>query len=53
VKRLANGNTRFINCHAGPQNPQVIEVSPDKKVVWSYKNFDFLGNSTAVVVVKD
>ncbi len=53
VKRLANGNTRFINCHAGPENPQVIEVSPDKKVVWSYKNFDFLGNATAVAVVKD
>lgn len=51
VKRLANGNTRLINCHAGRDNPQVIEVSPDKKVVWSYKNFEFLGNATAVAVV--
>jgi hypothetical protein len=31
VERLANGNTRFGNCHAGPENPQFIEVTKDKK----------------------
>jgi hypothetical protein len=36
------------NCHAGPENPQLIEVSPDKKVVWQWKNFEKFGNSTPV-----
>src|SRR6185436_6092410 len=34
VERLPNGNTLVGNCHAGPENPQFIEVTRDKKVVW-------------------
>src|SRR5688572_13604396 len=26
VERRANGNTLVVNCHAGPENPQIIEV---------------------------
>jgi hypothetical protein len=33
------------NCHAGPDNPQIIEVNKDKQVVWSFKNFDVFGNA--------
>jgi hypothetical protein len=51
VERLANGNTLIGNCHAGPDNPQLIEVSPDRKVVWSWKDFTHFGNSTPVVAV--
>jgi len=53
VERLANGNTRFINCHAGPDNPQIIEVTPEKKVVWTFRDFTTFGNSLPVAVVLD
>jgi hypothetical protein len=48
VERLPNGNTLFGNCHAGPENPQFIEVTPGKKVVWTFKDFKNFGNSTPV-----
>lgn len=51
VKRLANGNTRFVNCHAGPNHPQLIEVDAQKKVVWSMTDFVNFGNSTPVAMV--
>lgn len=50
VERLPNGNTMIGNCHAGPDNPQFIEVTPDKKVVWTFKDFKNFGNSTPVQV---
>lgn len=48
VERLANGNTMIGNCHAGPNNPQFIEITKDKKVVWSFKDFKNFGNSLPV-----
>jgi hypothetical protein len=51
VKRLENGNTRFVNCHAGPDNPQLIEVDARKNVVWSMTDFVNFGNSTPVAMV--
>ncbi|NBU09878.1 MAG: hypothetical protein EB141_04325 [Verrucomicrobia bacterium] len=48
VERLANGNTMIGNCHAGPNHPQFIEVTKDKKVVWSFKDFKNFGNSMPV-----
>lgn len=45
VEELPNGNFLIGNCHAGPDNPQIIEVSPDKKVVWQFKDFDLFGNA--------
>lgn len=51
VERLGNGHTLIGNCHAGPDNPQFIEVTPDKKVVWTWKDFKNFGNSTPVQVV--
>ncbi len=44
---LPNGNLIIGNCHAGPENPQLIEVTRDKEVVWTFKDFNNLGNSTA------
>lgn len=43
---LPNGNIVFGNTHAGPNNPQLIEVTHDKnkKVVWTMKNWDTFGN---------
>ncbi len=51
VQRLPNGNTMIGNCHAGPENPQFIEVTKDKKVVWMWKDFKNFGNSTPVQAV--
>ena len=51
VERLANGNTLIGNCHAGPENPQFIEVTSQRKVVWTWKDFKNFGNSTPVQVV--
>ena len=53
VERLPNGNTLLGNCHAGPENPQFIEVSKDKKVVWTFKDFKNFGNSMPVQAVLD
>lgn len=53
VQALPNGNVIINNCHAGKENPQLIEVTRDKKVVWSLNNFDVYGNSLAVGQVLD
>lgn len=53
VSRLPNGNTLLVNCHAGPDNPQIIEVTHDKRVVWTFKDFTTFGNSMPVAVVQD
>jgi outer membrane protein assembly factor BamB len=45
VERLPNGNTTIVNCHAGPGNPQMIEITPEKKVVWTFKDFKNFGNA--------
>ena len=39
-----NGNLIFGNTHAGPNNPQLIEVTRDKKVVWTLQDFKTFGN---------
>ncbi len=44
---LPNGNLIVGNCHAGPENPQLFEVTRDKQVVWTFKNFDTFGNGLA------
>lgn len=50
---LPNGNIIIGNCHAGPDNPQLIEVTRDKKVVWQFKNFEAFGNGLASVHIVD
>jgi len=45
---LPNGNILFGNCHAGPENPQMIEVTRDKEVVWTFRYVDTLGDAVAV-----
>ena len=53
VARLENGNTIIVNCHAGPNNPQIVEVTPEKKIVWSFKDFEVFGNAMPVAQVLD
>lgn len=43
---LPNGNYVIGNCHAGPDNPLLIEIEPkSKQVVWTFDRFDLFGNS--------
>ena len=47
LQLLPNGSLVVGNCHAGPDNPQLFEVTRDKKVVWTFKDFKTCGNSLA------
>lgn len=40
-----NGNIILGNCHAGPDNPQIIEITRDKKVVWTFKDWKNFGDA--------
>ena len=42
---LPSGNILIGNCHAGPDNPQLIEVTRDKKVIWKFHDFERFGNA--------
>ena len=53
LQPLANGNIIVGNCHAGKNNPQLIEVTRDKKVVWTFYDFELFGDSTPVAIVLD
>ncbi len=49
---LKNGNIVLGNCHAGPDQPQLIEITKDKQVVWKYKNFQAFGNALTNSVMR-
>ncbi|MEM7602215.1 MAG: hypothetical protein AAF357_12465, partial [Verrucomicrobiota bacterium] len=53
IDELANGNLIIGNCHAGPDNPQIIEITRDKEVVWTFRDFDTFGNALANTLVVD
>jgi hypothetical protein len=54
IDPLPNGDVIFGNSHAGPDNPQLIEVTRDKKVVWTFKNWTEFGNTlVASKVIRD
>ena len=48
---LPDGNVIVGNCHAGPDNPQLFEVTRGKRVVWSFKDFKTFGNGLAAAQV--
>ena len=45
LQPLWNANLIIGNCHAGKDQPQIVEVTRDKKVVWSFKDHKRFGNS--------
>jgi hypothetical protein len=53
LELLPNGHIVFGNTHAGPDNPQLIEVTRDKKVVWTLKDMDHFGNDLAAAQLLD
>ncbi len=50
---LPNGNIVVGNCHAGPTNPQLFEVTRDKKVVWKFQDQKRFGNDTVAAQILD
>ena len=45
---LPNGNYMIGNCHAGPENPLLVEVDPkSKKAIWTFDRYDLFGNSAS------
>jgi len=55
LQLLPNGNIVIGNTHAGPENPQLIEVTHDKakKVVWTFQNFTDFGNDLCASQILD
>jgi hypothetical protein len=51
--RLANGNTIICSRGRNGQKPQLVEVTPDKKVVWVLQDWSVLGPATAVQILDD
>jgi hypothetical protein len=47
LQEQANGNFIVGNCHAGEKNPQIFEITRDKKVVWEFSEWDLVGNGLA------
>lgn len=50
--RLANGNT-ICSRGGGGKGPQLVEITPDKKVVWVLQDWKTLGDATAVQILDD
>ena len=53
LQELRNGNFIIGNCHAGEANPQIFEITRDKKVVWEFDEWELVGNGLAVWQVFD
>ena len=53
VTRLANGNTIFTSRGDRGKGPQLIEVTPDKKVVWVLQDPKIFNGITAVQILDD
>lgn len=52
--RLANGNTILTSRGDNKGNgPQLVEVTPDKKVVWVLQDWKALGGAAAVQILDD
>lgn len=51
---LPNGNYVIGNCHAGPEQPLLIEIEPkSKKVVWTFDRFADFGNNVSNSLLLD
>lgn len=53
LQELSNGNFLIGNCHAGEGNPQIFEITRDKKVVWEFGEWELVGNGLACWEVID
>jgi hypothetical protein len=47
LTELGNGNFIVGNCHAGEKNPQIFEITRNKKVVWQFNQYQTFGDGLA------
>lgn len=47
VQVLSNGNLVLGNCHAGKDQPQIVEVTRDKQVVWKFADHERFGDGVS------
>lgn len=45
VQVLSSGNLVLGNCHAGPEQPQLVEITPEGELVWSFSDHALFGDS--------
>jgi hypothetical protein len=50
---LPNGNIVIGNTHAGKENPQLIEITREKRVVWTLKNWEVFGDDLCAALLLD
>lgn len=53
LQELPNGNRVVGNCHAGDDDPQIFEITKNKKVVWEFDEWDLVGNGLACWQILD
>ena len=53
VCRLENGNTILCSRGNGGKSPQLVEVTPDKEVVWVLNDWKNLGPATSVQILSE
>lgn len=51
--RLKNGNTIICSTGDNGQTPQLVEVTPEKEIVWVLKDWRELGPATAIQILDD
>ena len=47
VQVLSNGNLVLGNCHAGKDQPQIVEVTRDKQVAWKFADHQRFGDGVS------
>ncbi|MEM8711774.1 MAG: PQQ-binding-like beta-propeller repeat protein [Planctomycetota bacterium] len=45
IQELSNGHLVLGNCHAGPDQPQAVEVDAAGRIHWRFRDFDRFGNA--------
>jgi len=53
IQELPNGNFAVGNCHAGEGQPQIFEITREKKVVWEFDEWELVGNGLACWEILD
>jgi len=53
LQELSNGNIVIGNCHAGDKNPQIVELDKNRQVVWTFDEFELVGNGLACWEILD
>lgn len=53
LQELPNGNLVIGNCHATKNNPQILEITRDKQLVWKFHDWKSFGNNMPNSLVVD